>query len=224
MNCGIIEDLLPLYHDGVCSPESRAAVEEHLRSCPKCRATLTAMDTPLPEAERPAVDDAAAVRKISGEWERRRRRAWWKGAILAAVVCAVIVGAFTAATQLYIFPVDPAKMEISNVRQLSDGRILYHFSIHDDLGLRRIRFEYDDEGNKYYVPVRALLTEKRWEGRSPADTDRILDLAQEESWAEGEITRIWYGRGEDAILLWEEGMELPAASAEDESAWKDHQT
>ena len=40
MNCGIIQDLLALYHDGVCSPESRAAVEEHLQSCPECRAVL----------------------------------------------------------------------------------------------------------------------------------------------------------------------------------------
>ena len=26
----IVQDLLPLYHDGVCSDKSRAAVEEHL--------------------------------------------------------------------------------------------------------------------------------------------------------------------------------------------------
>ena len=40
MNCGIIQDLLPLYHDGVCSPESRTEVEEHLKTCPDCRAAL----------------------------------------------------------------------------------------------------------------------------------------------------------------------------------------
>ncbi len=51
MNCGIIQDLLPLYHDGVCSPESRAAVEAHLRECPACREALEAMDAPLPPAE-----------------------------------------------------------------------------------------------------------------------------------------------------------------------------
>ena len=42
MNCGIIQDLLPLYHDGVCSDKSRAAVEEHLQTCEACRAALTA--------------------------------------------------------------------------------------------------------------------------------------------------------------------------------------
>ena len=39
----IVQDLLPLYHDGVCSEKSRAAVEEHLKACEACRAALAAM-------------------------------------------------------------------------------------------------------------------------------------------------------------------------------------
>lgn len=223
MNCGIIQDLLPLYHDGVCSPESRTEVEEHLKTCPDCREALAALDAPLPEVEKAAADDAAAMKKISGAWKKDKRRAWWKGALIAAAVCAVLVGLWAAATQLYVFPVDPEKIEITDVRQLSDGRILYHFYIDDDLNLREIRFEYDDAGNKYYVPVRALITEKRPDP-SLADSDRCLDVAEELAWAEGqgierEITRVWYGQGEDAVLLWEEGMDLPAASAADEAEW-----
>ena len=50
----IVQDLLPLYHDGVCSEKSRAAVEEHLKACETCRAALAAMDAPLPGAEKEA--------------------------------------------------------------------------------------------------------------------------------------------------------------------------
>lgn len=39
-NCDIIKDLLPLYADDVCSEESRKAVEEHINSCPDCKAEL----------------------------------------------------------------------------------------------------------------------------------------------------------------------------------------
>ena len=56
MDCEIVRDLLPLYHDGACSQASGAAVEEHLKTCPACRAELDAMDAPLPEAE-PLVPD-----------------------------------------------------------------------------------------------------------------------------------------------------------------------
>ena len=59
----IVQDLLPLYHDGVCSDKSRAAVEEHLQTCQDCRKALEEMDTQLP-TEKVAVDDAAAVKNI----------------------------------------------------------------------------------------------------------------------------------------------------------------
>ena len=40
MGCGVIQDLLPLYVDGAAGEESRALVEEHLRSCSVCRREL----------------------------------------------------------------------------------------------------------------------------------------------------------------------------------------
>lgn len=36
-DCELIQDLLPLYQDGVCSQSSRKAVEEHIQSCSNCR-------------------------------------------------------------------------------------------------------------------------------------------------------------------------------------------
>lgn len=226
MNCGIILDLLPLYHDGVCSPESRAEVEAHLKTCPGCRAALATMDALLPEERTPQPDDAAAVRSLSRAWEKGKRRAWWKGALIAAAVCAVLAGLWTAATQLFVFPVDPEKIEITDVRQLSDGRILYHFKIDDDRNLWLLQFEFQEEdgmGVLRYVPSRAWYTEKR-QGPSLADSDQYLDLGEMNAWARAdgmdqEITQVWYGQGEDAVLLWEEGMDLPAASAADEAEW-----
>ncbi len=35
--CEIVQDLLPLYHDGVCTEKSRRFVEEHLKTCSTCR-------------------------------------------------------------------------------------------------------------------------------------------------------------------------------------------
>ena len=53
MNCEIVRDLLPLYEDGLCSEESRKAVEEHLKTCEACREALSAAKAdPIP-AEAP---------------------------------------------------------------------------------------------------------------------------------------------------------------------------
>ena len=224
MEHDIIFDLLPLYHDGVCSAASRAAVEAHLKACGTCREALLEMDAPLPAAEEQKnAADGAVVKGISEAWKKEKWKAHLKGAAIAAAVCLLLVGAWLAATQLFIFPVDPATIEITDVRQLADGRILYHFYIDDDLNLRRTEFQYDEDGNMYCIPMRALITEKRWEGNSPADMELFLDMEMVDGQAKfmgvQEIDHVWYGRGEDAILLWEEGMDLPAASAADEVAY-----
>lgn len=35
--CGVIQDLLPLYHDEICSEESKIIIKEHLNECEDCR-------------------------------------------------------------------------------------------------------------------------------------------------------------------------------------------
>ena len=38
--CYLVRDLLPLYKDQVCEPDTAADVEEHLEECSDCRAAL----------------------------------------------------------------------------------------------------------------------------------------------------------------------------------------
>ena len=225
MNCRIVQDLLPLYHDGVCSDESRAAVEAHLAGCEDCRRMLADMDAPLPAAEGKKTENAAAaVKKIAGEWRRRKWRAWLRGAAAAALACALAAGLWVLATQWTVFPVDPAKIQVTDLRQLSDGRILYHFRIDDDRTLHTVRWEFGEDGDVWLLPKRALYTEKRDEYLSMADFDQVLSIPELNAWAQGngvdtETVRIWYGQGEDRVLLWEEGMELPAANQRDEETY-----
>ena len=39
--CEVIEDLLPLYYDGICSRETEKTVEEHIKNCENCKMMLT---------------------------------------------------------------------------------------------------------------------------------------------------------------------------------------
>lgn len=41
--CKMIRDLMPLYHDSVCSEESAAAIEEHFRECESCAEAYRAL-------------------------------------------------------------------------------------------------------------------------------------------------------------------------------------
>ena len=44
--CGIIKDLLPLYIDDVCAPESKDAIETHLSDCADCKQFYNTMKAP----------------------------------------------------------------------------------------------------------------------------------------------------------------------------------
>lgn len=50
LSCGIVMDLLPLYEEGICSEETKKAVEEHLKECKKCRSFLEDVHS-FPEEE-----------------------------------------------------------------------------------------------------------------------------------------------------------------------------
>lgn len=78
LDCDLIEDLLPLYEEELCSPASRRAVEEHLRDCEACR-RLTAQ-LPIDEPEVPP-DADRAVKKSMKKVKHR-----WLASLLAAVL------------------------------------------------------------------------------------------------------------------------------------------
>ncbi len=82
LSCEIIRDLIPLYAFDDCSPDSRAAVENHLQSCPECSRYLAEMRLPQesPEPEQETAREARAVRH--GMRKLRRR---WAASILAVL-------------------------------------------------------------------------------------------------------------------------------------------
>lgn len=84
--CKIIEDLLPLYHDGVCSEESREMIEEHLAQCAQCRSLLSEIDEELVS---PAKEEDVRLLEGVGKAVRKvRKKALATG---AAIVLAVVL-------------------------------------------------------------------------------------------------------------------------------------
>lgn len=86
LNCDVIQDLLPLYEEGLCSEASRKLVEAHLAGCDRCRNQLAAAEKieqpPLPELS----DQDTAVRSSF----RKVRRRWWASLMAALLVVPVL--------------------------------------------------------------------------------------------------------------------------------------
>lgn len=54
VTCNVIEDMLPLYADGICSEDTKTIVEHHIAVCPECKKKLEAMTAKLEKNEKKA--------------------------------------------------------------------------------------------------------------------------------------------------------------------------
>ena len=93
LSCGIVWDLLPLYCDGVCGEESRAAVAAHLKECPHCEERYMALKEELPAAREEELEARGALLEfgsfLKGEERRSRRRGLRAGLLVALLMAAV---------------------------------------------------------------------------------------------------------------------------------------
>lgn len=83
VTCEIVEDLLPLYVDNVCSEQSKRAVEEHLQKCEKCRKLIeTTQAVPVPHIE----PDCPAADKAVKKGFKKIRLRWWASILLVVII------------------------------------------------------------------------------------------------------------------------------------------
>lgn len=90
VTCEIIEDLLPLYVDNVCSVQSRQAVELHLQECEKCRnAFESTQAVPVPHIEPNSPVEDKAIKK---GFQKIRIRWWTAILVILALVPIMFLG------------------------------------------------------------------------------------------------------------------------------------
>lgn len=112
-SCGIVRDLLPLYAENMCSPESRAAVEAHLPGCAGCQAALESIrkDAPI------APVDTLPFRALS---HKLRRSRWRMAAFMTAVVLMLGTGTLYHVTKRQYARFSPG---LARAEMAADGRV-----------------------------------------------------------------------------------------------------
>lgn len=81
--CKVIEDMLPMYYDGVCSEESAALIEEHLKECPHCSHILAELRSDI-VAPQKNIDDIKPLKKIQKSY--KKMKTYWFIAIVAILL------------------------------------------------------------------------------------------------------------------------------------------
>lgn len=212
--CEMIQDILPLYHDGVCSNVSRNLVEEHLKECENCGVFLKNIDVELDALVDAA--EAQPLQAIQKTWGKEKKRSWVKGFLVAALIFGMCFGSFCLLTQWKFMEVTTAGMSVAEIYRLEDGRILYRLDTPGNAWSRSFEFEDGDNGESYKIPIRSVVELNQIEGwPSYLDGYMMIDEAENNAWnrANGypETTRWYIGSPKDCLLIYEVGMELEPA-------------
>ena len=209
--CRVIEDLLPLYHDDVCSEESRALVEGHLSQCEACRNELQRMRAGLPVEEKVTVDrnsDDRVMKGIASSWKKGKKRSFWKGMLVTSVVAAFLVLAYVGLFQWKVVNVGTENAEISKVSQ-ADGKIFFHLNVDDGYRISTLKYDVNSNGDFYVTGKRQVIKEEASRPSALENADDFIDLSEQEEIRGEKIEAIYFGTPDDRKLIWKEGMDLP---------------
>lgn len=212
--CEMIQDVLPLYHDGVCSDVSKNIVEGHLRECEECTAFFKRIDVDV--ASPIHAVEAEPLRAIKKTWSKEKKRAWVKGFAIAVLIFILISSCFTALTQWRFIEVTTNGMTVAEIYRLKDGRIIYRLETPGNTWSRSFEFGRGPDNENFKIPVRAVVELSETQGwPSYLDDYMLIDESETNAWERANgypETKRWYiGAPDDCLLIYEVGMELEPA-------------
>ena len=221
LSCNVIQDLLPLYHDGVCSEESRKIVEEHMETCADCRDVLHGLRE---ETAPDSVDATKPLKSLGIAWKKSKKKALLKGAGIVTLVFAVLLGSYWGLTQWHGIPIESENLRVVEVTQVDEGVIYCKLGVWDDMeGFGYFKYTLTEDGKLYMTPMRSILTRAEWWNETGfyRNVNNLWGLRGVEHGSS--MTGFYFGTPEDHLVIWEEGMELPAANEDVEHEWWDHE-
>lgn len=216
--CEMVQDILPLYHDGVCSEVSKTLVGEHLKDCEDCSRVLKAIDAEI-EVPKLEADAAKPLLSIQVNWEKQTRKAKLKYIGMGVAVFFFCITLWWGLTQWRIVPLKTEDYIITEAAQLENGviHIEYKLMYEDAYPHEGVT----EDGILYDYRTRPILAKRR--KQIPNGSVGIYIDPEDLTWFGGESFHTFcLGNpdSEESILVWEVGMEMPPASQNTEEQYR----
>lgn len=160
LNCDIICDLLPLYHDGVASAATLEAVEQHIAGCEKCRRELDALRESLPCKE---TMFPVTQKKFAAMVQTQKRKRILQTVVCVAAIIALLTSAYFGQLQLSIFDVPADEIAVHRVYryQTDKGDKIFLLYSAPHYAYSRISTKIKDDGTTLeFRKQKPLITQK----------------------------------------------------------------
>ncbi|MBE6541043.1 MAG: hypothetical protein E7672_01185 [Ruminococcaceae bacterium] len=195
--CGIVEDLLPLYTEELAGEESVRFVEAHLKECVSCRAEFERMKKQIAQDEKCRTIDTVPLDKMGKMIKKNRNRSVLLSVL---IVTAVFLSLFSNITSPRYFDYSDGVVSASVT---DEGNVYLWFS--DEVTYWSVDKVKNDEGRDFYTVTASYSLYDRLLGRSKNSnlhpslypTDAVIRSD------DGEVPVVYYvqNNGEDDVCL-----------------------
>jgi len=165
ISCDIIQDMLPLYYDEVCSADSRKMIEEHLQECEKCSNIFQKLKTEcvVDTKENAESIQSSVMGKMAHSWKRSLLRSFIIGIVITTIVLTAIFGTYYALFIRQNSMVSPEQISIS-AYSLTDEQITFRLELLDGYCGGTIKTYTDENRNLYISVLRTVIKEELSDG------------------------------------------------------------
>ena len=177
MNCNIINDILPLYVDGVVSEDTKNAVEEHLATCSDCSNKLQRLKIELESEIREQAAQAEKKALLAAKKKLRKKRIIT--ALISACVAFVILVIGVFILRNIRIPIDykEENFKVKIEREYDEDWLYLYYdgmiSGHNQLGV------LDETGTKeqMYIEMYTTPWDELFSANKRSDKNRICVVA-----------------------------------------------
>lgn len=124
LNCEIVRDLLPLYHDGVVSESTKKVVEEHLETCKECTEEYEKLCQELTTAGK---ELPTTGQQFADMMKKIKMKRIFLTAVIALASCGLVIGGGYVLTREPLIPINGEEVIVNRAYryETEDGSKLF---------------------------------------------------------------------------------------------------